>query len=80
MSEDRNKSFEWFLTNYDELSRQFAPSYLVIKNCAVVEHAATPSEALEKALQFAEIGEFIIQACDGTPDAYTSYISSTCFL
>jgi len=79
-SKQQEEDFQWFLKNYASLSEKYAPAYLIIKNGSVLGAEVTPGDALNKALITEEMGSFIIQECDGTVEAYTSYISSTCFL
>lgn len=76
----QNADYEWFVANYDKLSQKYAPAYLVIKKATVLAAEISAEEAFQRALEIAQLGEFIIQKCDGSPEAYTASIASTCFL
>mgnify|MGYP004480387363 FL=1 len=75
----QGRDFDWFLQHYDELYRQYGEAYLAIKNQSVIGSFRTSADGVRGASLVAAPGSFIVQRCDGTPDAYTNYIASTNF-
>ena len=67
----QDRDFDWFLQNYDELYKQYGKSYLVIKDQNVIGSFQTYADGVRGASLIAAPGSFIVQHCDGTPDAYT---------
>lgn len=75
----QDRDFDWFLQNYDELYKRYGNSYLAIKDQNVIGSFQTYADGVRGASLIAAPGSFIVQHCDGTPDAYTNYIASTNF-
>ena len=71
--------FHWFVENYDALFKQYGKSFLVIKDRAVVGSFKNLKDGVKDAFSKYKPKTFIIQECDGTPDAYTGYIASMNF-
>lgn len=72
----RHDDFNWFVDNYDELYKKYGESYLAIKDRHVLAAYQSLPEALKETQKTEEPGSFIVQKCDGTESAYTSYIAS----
>ena len=75
----QDKDYNWFLSNYEELFKQFGPSFLVIKDEAVLGSYGDFEEAVSNAMRTEELGTFIVQECNGDESAYTVHIASMNF-
>lgn len=76
----QSSDFEWFLSNYDELFKQYGDAFLAIKNATVLGAYKSYAEALRKTEKDEEVGTFIIQHCNGEQSGHTNFISSMYFM
>ena len=72
----KNKDFEWFLENYNDLFFKYGRKFLVIKNQEVIGVYDEAGEAVRQTMKLEELGSFIVQKCTGDETGYTNYISS----
>jgi len=70
------KEFEFYLKNQDNLVKQYAGRYIVIKDEKVIGDYKTTIEALEESKKKYEEGTFLIQLCVPGRDAYTQTFHS----
>lgn len=71
--------FEWFKENYTELYRRYGECHIAIKAQCVLGIYGSHIEAVKETSKTEELGTFIVQKCDGSDEAYSCYIASTCF-
>ena len=76
----QDTDYQWFLSNCNELFKQFGSTYLAIKNKTVLGNYKTYAEGVLATSKQEEIGTFIIQKCGIDESAYTNYISSINFI
>lgn len=72
--------FQWFIDNYQSLFSQFGNSYLAIKDKKVIGTYDSFAEAVKKTAESHPLGSFIVQQCNGSASAYTTYIASMNFV
>lgn len=70
------EELDFFITNQDELVKQYAGKILVIKNKEVIGVYNNVLEAYLEAQKENELGTFMIQPCENGVEAYTVTISS----
>lgn len=56
-------NYEFFVSNFDELYKEYADRYIVIKNCKVIGDYDTFDNAYKDTIKNEQIGTFIIQHC-----------------
>lgn len=76
-SERQYNDFVWFKANYTFLFEQYGSCYLAICDNKVIGCFATYSEAVNNIKKNKEIGDFIVQECNGNESAYSSYNVTT---
>lgn len=67
-----DKNYEFFKNNFEELYKNYANRYIVIKDCAVIGDYDTFDEAYKTTIKSEQIGTFIIQHCS-TSDSNVNY-------
>lgn len=72
--------FNWYLSNQDELVKQYNGKYLVIKDNQVVDAYDDENTAYFEAEAKYGLGNFILQLCTPGKDAYTINICSPAFV
>lgn len=72
--EMRSSDFHWFLDNYNELFEQHGKGFFVIQNKLLLGVYNDFLKAIEETSKGHELGTFIVQKCDGTPNAYSSSV------
>ena len=73
LSKEQDEDYNWYKNNYNDLFKKYGNCFLVIKDKEVLGNYVTFAEALKKTKVEYELGSFIIQRCNGTESAYTSY-------
>ena len=66
------QNFYYYLANQDELLSRYVGKYLVISDKKVIYASNENKEALEKGMEIAGAGNFIIQLCTPGEEAYTA--------
>ena len=66
------QNFYYYLANQDELLRDYNGKYLVISDKKVIYSSKNNEEALQKGLEMAGAGNFIMQLCTPGEEAYTA--------
>ena len=75
-NDNQSKDFKWFLDNYYDLYEQYGSSFLAIKDQAVIGVYKSYTEGVKETAKNHELGSFIVQECDVSEAAYTSYVFS----
>ena len=73
---DRSIDFEFFLDNYDKFYKTYGYCYIAIRFKEILGVYKSISEAVDILSNQYELGEYIIQECNGDESGYTNYISS----
>ena len=76
----QNEDYNWYLSNFRELSELYGNSFISIKNKTVIGVFDSYASAVAETSKTEEIGTFIVQQCGKTEAAYTNYISSFNFI
>ena len=71
---DRKRDFDFFITNYQELFKQYGHKFLAIKNEKVIGAYDSVPDAISKLSPTYKIGTYIIQECTGDDSAYRTTI------
>ena len=71
------KELQFFITNQDDLVRQFRGKTLVLKDLVVVGAYPSPLAAYLAARQQFAPGTYMLQPCEPGPGAYTVTLSET---
>lgn len=73
---ERRDDFEFFLKNYQNIFEKYGNCFVAIRNKAIIGVFKTEKEAIDITSAQYELGEFIIQKCNGDETGYTNYITS----
>ncbi len=73
---DRNNDFEFFLKNYDDFYNKYGYCYVAIRFEEILGIYKSMQEAINILSNQYELGEYIVQECNGDESGYTNYISS----
>ena len=73
-SKKQMRDYKWFVSNYDELFKQYGTCYLVVKDKKIIGTYKNYADAVKNTEICEPLGTFIVQYCDGTKEAYTSYV------
>lgn len=80
MNENLRREFEYYLQNQKELAQRYNGKVLAIKGQAVIGVFDSELEAVQQTSENHELGTFLVQKCDSTPESYTqSYHSRVVF-
>ena len=80
MTENLQREFEYYLQNQKELVQKYNGKVLVIKGQTIIGVFDAELEAVQQTSEKHELGTFLVQKCDPTPDSYTqSYHSRVVF-
>lgn len=71
---ERERDFDFFVGNYQELYRKYGHKFLAIKNKKVLGTYDSVPEAIDDLTPKYEIGSYIIQECTGNESAYRTTI------
>ena len=73
------ENYEWFVSQYDELSRIYGDSFIVIKNKSVLNSYASYAEAVIETQKTEPLGTFIVQECRESGEMFQCRIASMNF-
>lgn len=73
---ERREDFEFFLKNYQSIFEKYGNCFVAIRNKTIIGVFKTEKEAIDITSAQYELGEFIIQKCNGDETGYTNYITS----
>jgi hypothetical protein len=80
MTANLQREFEYYLQNQKELVQKYNGKVLVIKGQTVIGVFESDLEAVQRTSEKHELGTFLVQKCDLTPESYTqSYHSRVVF-
>lgn len=72
---NKNEDFEWFVEHYDELYEKYGVSYIAIRDKIILGVYKTIQDGLNDLLKNFQMGEFILQFCNGDESGYTAIIN-----
>lgn len=72
--DDRNKDFDFFMKNYQELYNRYGHKFIAIRNEKVLGTYDSVSKAINTLSETYEPGTYIIQECTGDEGAYRTSI------
>lgn len=72
----RKEDFYYFLQHYKELFEKYGHCFVSIRNKTIIGVFNTEEEAIDITSSEYELGEFIVQECNGDESGYTNYITS----
>ena len=73
---DRRNDFDFFLSHYEEYYKKYGYCYIAIRFNEILGVYKSIQEAIDILSNQYELGEYIIQECNGEESGYTNYISS----
>ena len=73
---DRNNDFDFFLKNYHDFYKRYGHCCIAIRFEEILGIYNSIQEAIDILSNQYELGEYIIQECNGDESGYTNYISS----
>ncbi len=73
---ERKEDFDFFLKQYEELYKKYGKCFVSIRNKKILGIFHTEEEAIDITSSEYELGEFIVQECNGDESGYTNYITS----
>lgn len=73
---ERTEDFEWFLQNYEELYKKYGYCHIGIRHKKILGIYESYEQAISILSNQYELGEYIIQKCNGDESGYTNYVSS----
>lgn len=62
-NEELRKNFDYYLTNHEEIIKEYLDKFIIIKDEKIVDSYDTFEEAVSEATKKYELGTFIIQKC-----------------
>lgn len=74
--DDRKKDFDFFLSNYDDFYEKYGNCYIAIRFEKVLGIFQSTQDAINTLSNQYELGDYIVQKCNGNESGYTNYISS----
>lgn len=73
---DRKNDFNFFLNHYDEFYNKYGHCCIAIRLEKILGIYRSIQEAIDILSNQYELGEYIVQECNGDETGYTNYISS----
>jgi hypothetical protein len=73
---DRKKDFDFFLNHYDEFYNKYGHCCIAIRFENILGVYRSIQEAIDILSNQYEIGDYIVQECNGDETGYTNYVSS----
>ena len=70
------EEFEFYLNHQDELVKEYAGKYIVIKDRKVLGAYGSEAEAIRETTREHTLGTFIVQKCEAGNEAYTQVFHS----
>lgn len=75
------KEFNYYLSNQNELVKQYNGKFIVIKNQKVIGAYSSEVEAIETTSREHELGTFLVQKCEPGTESYSqTYHSRVAFV
>ena len=74
------KDFEYYLAHQDELVREYAGKYLLIRDEQVLSAFDNQMEAVRAGAAKFPLGTFLVQKCEPGTDSYTQTFRSRVFI
>ena len=74
------KEFEYYLEHQDELVKEYAGKYIVIKKQKVIGAYNSDQEAVAETMKKHKLGTFLVQKCEPGSDSYTEIYHSRVIL
>ena len=74
-----NENYAWFVEQYDQLSKTYGDSFIVIKDKAVLSSYSTYAEAVIETQKTEVLGTFIVQECKKNGEMFQCRIASMNF-
>lgn len=74
-----NENYEWFLSQYDELSKTYGDSFIAIKNKQILSVYSSYAEAVRETQKTEPLGTFIVQECKKNGEMFQCRIASMNF-
>lgn len=71
---EQNADFDYYVSNLPKLYKLYGDCYLAIRNKEVLGTYRTYGEAISLLMPKYDIGDYIVQKCGNSPEAYTSRI------
>ena len=71
---ERKIDFDYFISNYQDLYKQYGHKFLAIKNKEILGAFDSVPDTIENLSKTHEIGTYIIQECSGDESAYRTTI------
>lgn len=75
-NQKRREDFEFFLQNYQNIFEKYGKCYVTIRDKTIIGIFKTEKEAIDITSAQYELGQFIVQECNGDETGYTNYITS----
>lgn len=73
---ERKQDFDFFLEKYKEIYQKYGDCVVAIRNKIILGIFHSEKEAIDITSSEFELGEFIVQKCNGDETGYTNYITS----
>lgn len=73
---NRKKDFDFFLEHYEEFFKKYGHCFIAIRFKEILGVYKNIQEAISILASQYEVGEYIVQECNGDESGYTNYISS----
>ena len=73
---DRKNDFDFFLSQYDDLYKKYGHCCIAIRFKEILGIYKSIPEAINVLSNQYDLGEYIVQECNGDESGYTNYISS----
>lgn len=81
MSGSLEKEFNYYLSNQNELVKQYNGKFIVIKDQKIIGAYVSEIEAIETTSQKHELGTFLVQKCEPGTESYSqTYHSRVAFV
>lgn len=74
-----NENYAWFVEQYDQLSKTYGDSFIVIKDKTVLSSYSTYAEAVIETQKTEVLGTFIVQECKKSGEMFQCRIASMNF-
>lgn len=73
---DRKNDFDFFLSNYDDFYKKYGHCCIAIRFNEIIGVYKSIQEAINVLSNQYDLGEYIVQECNGDESGYTNYITS----
>lgn len=73
---DRKNDFDFFLSNYDDFYKKYGHCCIAIRFNEILGVYKSIQKAINVLSNQYDLGEYIVQECNGDESGYTNYITS----